>query len=137
MPSIAQLEQAIRSMGPVTPIEMPGLEQFQHLQIKAAENETILPQLMPPPSAVAPGLSIGAGTSSVPSMSPGGALMPSPRGNSRKVRALYDFDAGSPGELSFKTGDELVIITDPGEGWLMAGKGGQQGLVPGNYVAPL
>jgi len=116
------------------PIEMPGMEQFKHFQI-SNENATIVPLLMPPPSAVTPGVGVGAG--SVPGMSPGGALMPSPRENSRKVRALYDFDAGSPGELSFKTGDELVIITDPGEGWLMAAKGGQQGLVPGNYVAPL
>jgi len=122
-------------MGPVKAIEMPSMEKFQHLQIQPAETPAIVPQLMPPP-AFAP--------ASVPSASPGGALMPSPRGlrgnppPSQKVRALYDFDAGDPGELSFKTGDELVVITDTGEGWLMAARAdGQQGLVPGNYVGPL
>jgi len=122
-------------MGPVQPIEMPGLDRFQ-LRI---ENATNVPQLMPP--------SITIETAPQPTVvvSPTGALPPSPRASPRasprgnhNVKAMYNFDAATSEELSFKVGEEFTVTSDPGGGWLrVLSKTGQQGLIPSNYVVPL
>jgi len=140
---IAEIEQAIRSMGPVQPIEMPGLERFQPFRIENPTN--VVPQLMPPPSIIVDTTSPRAlpisprALPTFPVSTPTGALPPSPRGNPvHSVKAMYDFDAASPEELSFKIGDEFTITSDPGDGWLkVLSKTGQQGLVPANYVVPM
>lgn len=134
---LSQIEKTIREMGPVQPIEMPGLDRFQPLRIEHSTN--VVPQLMPPSITV----ETSPRTQLQPTIivsSPTGALPPSPRVNSpvRYVRAMYDFDAAAPEELSFKVGDEFTVTTDPGGGWLrVLSKTGQQGIVPANYVTPL
>ncbi|OAX41347.1 hypothetical protein K503DRAFT_512190 [Rhizopogon vinicolor AM-OR11-026] len=52
------------------------------------------------------------------------------------VRAIYDYDAAAPGELSIKE-DEILMVFDREEEWLLVQskkEGGKAGFVPGNYV---
>ncbi|KAL7749064.1 BAR adaptor protein Hob1 [Sorochytrium milnesiophthora] len=51
------------------------------------------------------------------------------------ARALYDFDAEAPGELSFAEGAVMEVLERKYPGWLTAIVDGMQGLVPENYVA--
>ncbi|KAF8446309.1 hypothetical protein L210DRAFT_3393377 [Boletus edulis BED1] len=52
------------------------------------------------------------------------------------VTALYDFDAQADGDLSFKTGDRIVIVkkTESQEDWWTGRLNGVEGVFPGNYV---
>ncbi|KAG0699734.1 hypothetical protein DFH29DRAFT_935598 [Suillus ampliporus] len=52
------------------------------------------------------------------------------------VTALYDFDAQADGDLSFKTGDRIEIVTktESQEDWWTGRVNGAQGVFPGNYV---
>ncbi|KAG0199316.1 hypothetical protein BGX28_007387 [Mortierella sp. GBA30] len=50
------------------------------------------------------------------------------------ARGLYDFDAESSSELSFKEGNFLWIHCRQFPGWFLGEMGGVQGLVPENYV---
>ncbi|KAF9243760.1 hypothetical protein BU15DRAFT_86204 [Melanogaster broomeanus] len=52
------------------------------------------------------------------------------------VTALYDFDAQAAGDLSFKTGDRIEIVTktESQEDWWTGRLNGEQGVFPGNYV---
>ncbi|KAF9229699.1 BAR-domain-containing protein [Gyrodon lividus] len=52
------------------------------------------------------------------------------------VTALYDFDAQAAGDLSFKTGDQIEIMTktESQEDWWTGRLNGVQGVFPGNYV---
>ncbi|KAJ3969487.1 hypothetical protein EV361DRAFT_999069 [Lentinula raphanica] len=49
------------------------------------------------------------------------------------VRALYDFD-GATDELSFRVGDEIVVISEVLDGWWMGELKGRQGLFPTPYT---
>ncbi|KAJ2783275.1 HOG (high osmolarity glycerol) pathway protein [Coemansia javaensis] len=51
-----------------------------------------------------------------------------------QARALYDFDAENPTELSFAEGDVLQIIYKQCDGWLVGFKDNHVGLIPENYV---
>ncbi|KAJ1960874.1 HOG (high osmolarity glycerol) pathway protein [Dispira parvispora] len=50
------------------------------------------------------------------------------------VRALYDFEAENPSELSFKESDLLYIQYKQCAGWFVGYLNGQVGLIPENYV---
>ncbi|KAJ3922203.1 hypothetical protein F5877DRAFT_75460 [Lentinula edodes] len=49
------------------------------------------------------------------------------------MRALYDFD-GAADELSFKVGDEIVVISEVLDGWWTGELHGKQGLFPTPYT---
>jgi hypothetical protein len=52
------------------------------------------------------------------------------------VKALYDYDAAAPGELSIKE-DEILLVFDREDDWILVQsqkEGGRAGFVPGNYV---
>lgn len=70
-----------------------------------------------------------------------GASAPSASSSGRRVRALYDYEAASPDELSIAEGDTLHIQDDDdgSSGWLRAtsSSSGKSGLVPANYVEPV
>jgi len=53
--------------------------------------------------------------------------------------ALYDYDARTDEDLSFKKGEHLEIINDTqGDWWLARSKATkQEGYIPSNYVAKL
>ena len=57
---------------------------------------------------------------------------PSLQGN-KLVRALYDF-SGSSDELSFKVGDEIVVLNEVLDGWWMGELNGEKGLFPTPYT---
>jgi hypothetical protein len=52
------------------------------------------------------------------------------------VKALYDYEASAPGELSVKE-DELLLVFGQEDAWLLVQsktEGGKAGFVPENYV---
>ncbi|EGN93071.1 hypothetical protein SERLA73DRAFT_127012 [Serpula lacrymans var. lacrymans S7.3] len=52
------------------------------------------------------------------------------------VKALYDYEASAPGELSVKE-DEVLLVFDKEDDWILVQsekEGGKAGFVPGNYV---
>ena len=52
-------------------------------------------------------------------------------------QALYDFDAESPGELSFKEGDTINLKTKIDENWYEGTLNGRTGYFPVTYVSVL
>ncbi|KAI3608785.1 bar domain-containing protein [Moniliophthora roreri] len=60
-----------------------------------------------------------------------------PSMQTRKVmRALHDF-SGSSDELSFKAGDEIIVVNEVLEGWWMGDINGRRGLFPVPYTEPV
>lgn len=52
------------------------------------------------------------------------------------VRALYDYSGGGD-ELGFKTGDEIILLSEVSDGWWEGELDGRKGLFPANYVEEL
>merc|ERR1711862_31919 len=48
--------------------------------------------------------------------------------------ALYDYNAGNAGELTFRVGDILYVLSEVKEGWYSATFNGQTGYAPSNYL---
>lgn len=55
----------------------------------------------------------------------------------KRVKALYDFSPTSPGELSFKAGDILIVKQNAEVDWWDGELGGVFGAFPSSYVAML
>ena len=47
---------------------------------------------------------------------------------------LYDFEAKYPEELSVTANDDVMVIEDPGNGWLLVNRGTDSGYIPSAYV---
>ncbi|KAG1908501.1 uncharacterized protein F5891DRAFT_1124269 [Suillus fuscotomentosus] len=93
----------------------------------------------PPPPYSAASNDSGAGTTAAikrPPPPPPVKPKPKPEPAVEYVTALYDFDAQAEGDLSFKTGDRIEIVTktESQEDWWTGRLNGDQGVFPGNYV---
>lgn len=51
-----------------------------------------------------------------------------------QVVALYSYEAGKPGDLSFQEGDVIYLTGRSDNGWCEGVLNGVQGFFPGNYV---
>lgn len=60
-------------------------------------------------------------------------------GNAKVFVALYDYDARTDEDLSFKKGEHLIVLNDTqGDWWFARSKATkQEGYIPSNYVAKL
>lgn len=65
--------------------------------------------------------------------------MPGPSIGAKVFVALYDYDARTDEDLSFRKGEHLEILNDTqGDWWLARSKATkQEGYIPSNYVAKL
>ena len=65
----------------------------------------------------------------LPELIPGGGI---------PVRAIYDYTKLEDDELSFKTGDILIKLTEEDQqGWCRGSFNGREGLYPANYVGAI
>lgn len=69
---------------------------------------------------------------SSPKIPPRPSKAPSPQ-ERKLVRALFDF-SGSADELSFRTGDQIVVVNEVLDGWWMGELDGKKGLFPTPYT---
>jgi len=58
-------------------------------------------------------------------------------GGQERVRAKYDFVAETNRDLSFCTGDVLVVLNKAHPDWWEAEINGRAGLIPSNYIEPI
>lgn len=80
-----------------------------------------------------------------PNIRPNGPTLPVPpeqdslSSTAKVFVALYDYDARTDEDLSFKKGEHLEIINDTqGDWWLARSKATkQEGYIPSNYVAKI
>ncbi|KAJ7913976.1 hypothetical protein B0H13DRAFT_2659425 [Mycena leptocephala] len=77
----------------------------------------------------------GNGNQTTPKL-PSRILKPPSQVPRKVVRALYDF-SGSSDELAFKTGDQIVVLSEVLDGWWMGELNGRQGLFPTPYTEVL
>ena len=89
------------------------------------------------PSGAA-GASSGAGDGAASAAQP---VVPAPTGTTAatvsRVRALYDFVPSEPGELEFKKGDVIAVISSAYKDWWNGSLKGKTGIFPLNYVEKL
>eukprot|EP00128_Syssomonas_multiformis_P014758 Colp12_sorted_trinity150504_noHs@11013 len=64
----------------------------------------------------------------------GHAAQASMGGGKHQARALYEFVAENPGELTFREGEVITIISRLDENWLQGECRGQIGMFPSSYV---
>merc|ERR1712000_442656 len=65
---------------------------------------------------------------------PAGARGPPRPPSKPQAKALYDYDATTADELSFREGDIITILQKDPAGWWEGEFNGQKGWVPANYV---
>lgn len=53
---------------------------------------------------------------------------------SHQVVALYSYEPGKPGDLTFQEGDVIYLTKRNDDGWCEGVLNGVEGFFPGNYV---
>jgi len=109
---LVKCENAIRSMGRVTPIKFTQYDQFAPGVIEGGPDAGVFIE----------------GRSPVPVPTPQAQGPPRIR-----AKGIYPFQGQTNDELSFQPGEILNIVNQNGD-WWMAEKDGRQGLIPANYV---
>jgi hypothetical protein len=86
----------------------------------------------PPPSAAATAATLAAASSAT---SPKPPAMPPTRAAPATAVALYDFSSSEADDLTFKSGDVIVLLSSPdGEDWWQGEIKGRVGMFPRTYV---
>lgn len=100
------------------------------------------------PSGLGDGFNGMNNSNKTPAVSPGAAPGWDPFGNNAQsnaqarsgsrpqpcATAVYDFDPENPGELGFKEGDNITLLSRIDENWFEGSLNGQTGFFPVNYV---
>jgi len=89
---------------------------------------------LPSPTGAKP-----TGKGSKPAASTGARALPKPAGKSSfpQAKALYNYDAATSDELSFREDDIIGIVTRDSGGWWEGELNGKRGWIPANYVQEL
>lgn len=101
-----EVQRQLQNIGPVQPVLFEGVPGYDVTTSFDSEAPSLPPQ--------------------VPQHIPQSNALP-------MARAMYDFNAQEPTELSFRAGDVLEIHSQQGD-WWQAKLNGKLGLVPSNYI---
>ncbi|KAB5535158.1 BAR domain-containing protein [Coniochaeta sp. 2T2.1] len=123
---------------PPRPWEKPALAEYQQPQVAEVAGSSAAPPPYSPGTGVSSAAAIAAAAKSKPAPPP-----PKPKPSrlsgvppAEMCTALYDYSAQAEGDLTFRAGDVIEIITRTANDneWWVGKLHGKQGQFPGNYV---